>query len=193
MLSILITTLLLSLSLAAPAPARPAAAIPPCYEIVITTAPPPSTTNSPLSQQTISQTIPSIVTPAPKPDLRHKNRSPQWSSDLLPVETDSDYYWDPDNDPTGFSWPTVYPPWFHPSNTQLTNTARLTVTLGKKQLSPVTWGESVLPVTTEPGYWGEGKTFTFAGQTYTIEGSGKLTITLGHPSRTALAGGVEER
>ncbi|PVH87302.1 hypothetical protein DL98DRAFT_526018 [Cadophora sp. DSE1049] len=197
-----VSLLLTSLTLAAPAPARPAAAIPPCYEIVITTGTLPTPVRSPLSPQTAAQAITtriSVVTPAP--ELRHRQLKPitygpgGWSVDTLPTETETDYYWDGE---TPYSWPAgEYPPWLPPNGGTIINTGRLTVTLGKRvdsqaqekrQLSPITygpdgWGNSVLPVATEPGWWGEGKTFTFAGQTFTLGGTGVLTITLGKPPR----------
>ncbi|KAH6719102.1 hypothetical protein BKA61DRAFT_652705 [Leptodontidium sp. MPI-SDFR-AT-0119] len=200
--TLLLTSLFLTsftLTLAAPAPARPApAAIPPAYEIVITTGTlplPNPTNNSPLIPQTTAQTITSrisVVTPAP--ELRHR----QWSVNTLPTETETHYYWDGEEP---YSWPAdEYPPWLPPNGGTIVNTGRLTVTLGKRaeggkgekrQLNPITynpgggWGNTVLPVATEtePGWWGEGKTFTFAGQTFTIGGTGVLTITLGKPPR----------
>ncbi|KAH7330197.1 hypothetical protein BKA65DRAFT_597300 [Rhexocercosporidium sp. MPI-PUGE-AT-0058] len=208
--SFLLTSL--TLTFAAPAPAPPPASLQPCYEIVITTGtlplplPHPTNTNS-LIPQTASPLITSrisIVTPAP--ELRHR----QWSVNTLPTETETDYYWDGEEP---YSWPAdEYPPWLPPNGGTIVNTGRLTVTLGKRdeggeekrQLSPITygpggWGNSVLPVTTEPSWWGEGKTFTFAGQTFTLGGTGVLTITLGKPEprgvgvRTAMAGEVEGR
>ena len=189
-----LVSLVTSLTLAAPAPARPAAAIPPCYEIVITTGTLPTPTKSPLTPQTAAQIITtriSVVTPAP--ELRHRQLKPitngpgGWSVDTLPTETETDYYWDGE---TPYSWPAgEYPPWLPANGGTIINTGRLTVTLGrragaegdeKRQLS---WGNSVLPVATEPGWWGEGKTFTFAGQTFTLGGTGVLTITLGKPPR----------
>ncbi|KAL2067406.1 hypothetical protein VTL71DRAFT_1831 [Oculimacula yallundae] len=202
--TLLLLSILFPFVLAAPAPARPAAALIHSYEIVLTVPalPLPSHT-SPQPAQKVTTQI-SIITPAP--ELRHR----QWSEDLLPTETETEYYWDGE---TPYSWPAGdYPPWLPPSiGNTIVNTGQLTVTLGrreednereKRQLSPITytsggWGNSVLPVETEkePGYWGDGKTFTFAGQTFTIGGTGKLTITLGKPgggvgARTAA---VEER
>ncbi|KAK0104606.1 hypothetical protein ONS95_004892 [Cadophora gregata] len=196
------TLFLTSLSVAAPAPARHAAAIPPCYEIVITAGTLPTPTVSPLSPQTTAQIIASrisVVTPAP--ELRHRQLKSitygpgGWSVDTLPTETVTNYYWDGE---TPYSWPAgEHPPWLPPNGGTIINTGRLTVTLGKRddgegrekrQLSPITygpdgWGHSVLPVATESGWWGEGKTFTFAGQTFTLGGTGVLTITLGKPPR----------
>ncbi|KAH7403454.1 hypothetical protein BKA64DRAFT_450485 [Cadophora sp. MPI-SDFR-AT-0126] len=213
---LLASLLLTSLTLAAPAPAKPAAAIPPCYEIVITTGTIPATTKAPLNPQTavpVISTRVSVITPAP--ELRHRQLKPitygpgGWSVDTLPTETVTDYYWDGE---TPYSWPAgEYPPWLPPSGGTIINTGRLTVTLGKRadaeghekrQLSPITygpdgWGTSVVPVATQPGWWGEGKTFTFAGQTFTLGGTGVLTITLGKPPRDlgirTAGSGVEER